>query len=1104
MASAAETPEVAIDYKSEGGEDQISEASADNLQSIEAILTGDPIWCPASVSIPKPEVNGCTISYDSLALLFAELALAPKTTDGVIWIAQDYESVAAATLDGDPSGPLSPMRNFKLTFKGGWVGCGDSPPTSCSGVIQTQFPSELNHPLVILNWNNDITISDIWIVDSLSTETALQIQTTGRIVLTRVEVRNNAGAGARLDNTEGTKDILVTVGKFNNNQGGAGLEVLSGGAITLSNVMANGNDGDGVSLNNTGALSAKNVTLNSGLFQFNGNSGSGLDIESKGSITIKDITAVGNDVNGARLDNTSSTNALGITLAGTNIFSENDNHGLLVLSKGAIKANNLVNNANGEYGAWLDNTGAASAQAITHTGRSEFKFNGGGLKVESNGAISLANVVATNNSLYEGVNLNNSGSTVGSLVTLTGTNSFTYNRLEGLVVTSKGVITISNLTASFNGQGAVIDRGSGARLNNSNATSIKAVTLTGTNSFIGNEETGLHVLSRGAISLAGLTASENGAGGADLNNLASLASAPQNVTISAAAMFHDNGGDGLHIETYGAITLNGVSTTGNGGLGAELNNSTGTLKRDIAFKGANNFSDNSSGISVISLGTISINQLTALLNDGAGAFLSNDFLGFTGSVNLTGITVLSNNGDNGLSIETRGGIKIGRLTAESNQGVGVSLEGEGAGSITVGVSATNWCNSLSNNRNSGLVIVSKGPVVLNSLCNSGNGLSSNLGFGAEISNSGAQTLQPVTLNGTNSFLNNYSGGIKIISKGAIKANNLDASNNTHGSGASFDNLASTVGLPQNVTLSGVNKFSVNYADGLTIQTYGAITLNRITASSNGYGVEGYGAYLDNQTGSITPKAITLFGANSFSDNTLDGLRALSLGTITIGSVTANTNEENGAYLDNNAGGAFGGIAITTGAELNVNGANGLDAFSLGKISIANLKAVFNDGHGALLNNSSASPAQSVALSGVNTFDQNDLFGLHVFSRGAITVSNLHAWNNDEWGVTLDNSVAGAAGSVTVSGKQDIGGNGKVGLEIYSNRAVTISNLSSGYNGDEGAYLNNTTAGIPQNITLTGACIFKSNDLHGLRIQTLGAVTLSNITAVGNGFDVDTE
>ncbi|MFN3786733.1 MAG: hypothetical protein ACK4RS_07825, partial [Thiothrix sp.] len=41
-------------------------------EAAQAIIIGDPIWCPASVATPTPSLNGCSGSYATFAALLAD------------------------------------------------------------------------------------------------------------------------------------------------------------------------------------------------------------------------------------------------------------------------------------------------------------------------------------------------------------------------------------------------------------------------------------------------------------------------------------------------------------------------------------------------------------------------------------------------------------------------------------------------------------------------------------------------------------------------------------------------------------------------------------------------------------------------------------------------------------------------------------------------------------------------------------------------------------------------------------------------------------------------------------------------------------------------
>ena len=93
-------------------------------------------------------------------------------------------------------------------------------------------------------------------------------------------------------------------------------------------------------------------------------------------------------------------------------------------------------------------------------------------------------------------------------------------------------------------------------------------------------------------------------------------------------------------------------------------------------------------------------------------------------------------------------------------------------------------------------------------------------------------------------------------------------------------------------------------------TYGTITLNSTTATSNGNsGFPGDGAYLDNclynnttnLCTTVTPTAVNITGTNIFNSNYGDGLVVFSKGTITVNSITADYNGQ----ADDNFNGEYG-------------------------------------------------------------------------------------------------------------------------------------------------------------------------------------------------------
>ena len=122
--------------------------------------------------------------------------------------------------------------------------------------------------------------------------------------------------------------------------------------------------------------------------------------------------------------------------------------------------------------------------------------------------------------------------------------------------------------------------------------------------------------------------------------------------------------------------------------------------------------------------------------------------------------------------------------------------------------------------------------ILNSITANSNGQGGDPsnGWGAEIDGTSASSAQPVTLTGTNQFNGNEGTGLGVWSNGAITASNLTADGNLSWHGVYLENDSAFPAQPITVTGSVTN--SNNWC-GLTVKSYGLVTLNNITANSNG-------------------------------------------------------------------------------------------------------------------------------------------------------------------------------------------------------------------------------------------------------------------------------
>jgi hypothetical protein len=362
---------------------------------------------------------------------------------------------------------------------------------------------------------------------------------------------------------------------------------------------------------------------------------------------------------------------------------------------------------------------------------------------------------------------------------------------------------------------------------------------------------------------------------------------PKNVSLAGTSLLTGDNSGGLSIYSRGAIKANNVTATDSpDGNGAGFYNVYLGALGGITLTGTNIFEDNAyDGFNAQSMGAISVNNLTGSRNGAAGGYGNGAVLDNVGTsaamaVKLTGTNTFNDNFSEGLHVVSNGAISASNLTANRNlHGVGANLWNShtNAGALTLTGS-----NTFQENRDSGLVIESQGAISLNSLTANGNGQLGLYGFGANIHNQTSATPQTVKLTGTNTFNDNYSGGLFVQSRGAISANNLTANHTTNGNGVRLFNNTGSAG----VTLTGTNAFLSNGGDGLTIESTGAVSVTKVTADDN----TAYGVYISNNSSPIT---IT---CGSMTSNGSWGLYADTSGLLKLIGVVASGNTSGNIYL----------------------------------------------------------------------------------------------------------------------------------------------------------------------------------------------------------------
>lgn len=451
--------------------------------------------------------------------------------------------------------------------------------------------------LTILNTWGDSDVSDIW-------NGGLYITSRNPVSINGLYINNTDGIGAVIEH--GGVSVTIKNGyigrskNFTTSSGdvpGIGLYIVGNsqlGPVTLDNLRLYNNKDDGIYISKAGAVKINNVyseQSNSGYglhvgdadplsqatsvnitnSMFDGNY-AGQVLKVKGPVTVSSSTfnySEGSPAIGLDINNTALAGAP-VTLKNVTV-RDSDGEGIKIVSKGNVTFTGVDAGSNNMTGAFIDLTGGSGIATIL---QGSFSANGSaGLEIRSLRNIVLGDVTATDNG-NSGVILNNGLGTGSVTVKASETDwvGFTHNTGSGLEITSNGIVALTNVIAYYNGQyGAVIDNTGGP-----GAVSMLATGIYGSNSFYGNNGTGLKITTKGIVTLTNVTASSNKNYGADIDNTGGLGG----VSLLAAGTYGGNSfsynqWSGLKVRTRGNITLVNIDASSNKADGVDLDNCLG-------------------------------------------------------------------------------------------------------------------------------------------------------------------------------------------------------------------------------------------------------------------------------------------------------------------------------------------------------------------------------------------------------------------------------------------------------------------------------------------------------------------------------------------------
>lgn len=834
----------------------------------------DPIWCPAG-QVPTPGENGCTQSFSSfdelLAFLKANEGSAAYQQAGTIYIQQGNYMGGESTIDFNAYN-FTQFNNYDLTLQGGW----DTTYQPSNGA-PTFTTTNFNVPIIIGSssnpWAGSLTLNNIFI-SGVSDQTALTLYSAGDINLNDVEVTNSQ-SGASL---HAGQDVNVQRSKFNNNGSGnvedpvgKGLEVVSGGAVTLASVEANHNQIYGADIQAVGNVTVTNGFFNSnqGYYYLNGwvYEGYGLKIVTSGNVSLSSVTADDNYLFGAHLEGA-------LVNVSNSSFSDNQSDwhehstgsGLKIVATNDVTLAAVTANNNQIFGADIQSSGEVNIndsffngnKSYTYSQDGEKSYYGYGLHIFTTDDISLINVEATDNYLYgalleandvaiDTANFSNNGS--GDALALTG---------YGLKVVSENDVAIIRVTANNNQK-------FGADIQATGAVAIQASFFNGQIAYYHDYFTGeilqrdggygLRVVTLGPIALKDVEAQGNYLYGA---YLAGGNTAVENSVFAnnGSGVITDPTGYGLMINSTDKVVLIGVNASNNQTFGADIQavkavtilNSFFSGHQTVTFSPCLGLTFYGYGLTVNTQDNITLNGVQANFNNLWGASLTGKNVTvynsqFNNNVSDSNIFI----DDTGLIINASGYVDIFRVEAKENRLIGATINAQGDVFITDSTFTDNrgytcvynWCPEGSITYHGfGLQVTTPGTIELSGVNASNNNL-----FGAELNGS--------TILVENSIFDNnrFGNGLTVNATDNVTLTNVTATNNG-GNGAEVN------GVCQKIVQVNGGTYADNALYGLKVLN---ATLNldgAQTFANNGSG----NVFTDTSTCVIVPTVTTVIAS----------------------------------------------------------------------------------------------------------------------------------------------------------------------------------------------------------------------------------------------------
>ena len=810
------------------------------------------------------------------------------------------------------------------------------------------------------NWVNGITGNSeygLWVlskgvvaINQTNADTngyeGIYVDTQGAIKLSQVTASNNGRNGTYLTNLSASKAQMVSILDSNFDQNyGMGVYVLTAGAITFNGSSATENYSPTIGGPLEGPVTIEDTFIGSDggeVWGFYGNAGDEIDI----IVKVDDFQSV-----------VTLYNSIYEVIASES-GNYDDNYTRITLTL----------TSSDWYSIWVQYSGDYDGTTIyslmfNDPDQTRVIYPGSGALLNNSAGKANVTVSTTSNNL---------------------SNTFDGNASYGLKIISNGNISITNPDAANNSR-------SGLSLENPSAKG--NVTILDKNAELGNVLanngwSGLTVSTMGNIVLNSLTAQDNSREGFSLENCqydSDLNVCLGKGTVTLSNLVSNQNGIGMSVNSYGNISLTNFNGSNNF-YGITLNNQQGV--GNVTLKNVSSNNNNNTGFNIYSNGQVTLSAITAnhnfktydYIGDGGAvsdyynADVSADQWGFDAETGVEYTLRLNASDNSNWDVNNF----IGSLALYDGDGNAISFDsvsGVGTNALIATWTATAdgyyYVEVTEASGNNGFYRLSVN-----------NENFDNMTY-YYVDGLSIQTVKNVIFSGAaaSDISHNSLSGLYVVTQGNISLLNVTAnSNGTEGTVLENSSGSGTV------TVSGSNdtirsSFNANGWQGLVISTNGKVSLNYTTAMNNG----DKGIDVDN-SGATTPKTVTAKNLNLYN-NGADGLSVLSIGNITLAKINAQGNGMNGVYLNNTAGGDRIKISVSGENYFWNSGADGLHIETSGLATLSGIDARNNGLMGIYAD---AQKGINLSKSYVRNSGQD---GIYLESNGAMTLTDVSSFAN---------------------------------------------------------------------------------------------------------------